>query len=813
MSKSMRKRVTNHTNDTNVKQKDKIRDKAKPSSLMSFNSLILILSIFVVIIGTYFANKWYLNNKTLTPLDTNISLNVIMNGNKWGTLRSGHYFGLKTCDPQSIVTGMMWFWNRIEGNTLPVRHWCDQNDRLSRYGWLRHDFFSFGVQEIVDNNIIFETSFIKLDNNSWRARVVAKPKYSEQSMSSMSSSVPISLIFYLATERPEDKLQVIPFNAELKPNVNFIVEGFSQNIGNFKFSLGITKNKTNVLFRSYLNTISNPPLVYLKESLLKNLVLYDINDIARNPLFVVNGDSFDKRDQISRANFVAHQIVFSSAVELDIEFISMSTDLSNKPSFSLSSEDYNNELSKRSEKFDQKFESKFRLEAKNFSHHEISFAKAVVSNVLGSIGYFNGYSSVQSDEKVVLYGPLQLLTGVPSRSFFPRGFLWDEGFHQLLISEWDQQLSEIIIESWLSLMNGEGWIPREVILGDEAKARVPQEFIVQKTSNANPPALFLSIEKMLNNGNVNKNWLNRIFPRLNLWYNWYNSSQTGHIFSTYRWRGRDYETRKELNPKTLTSGFDDYPRSTHPSDEEIHIDLRSWVAYSSRVMARIAKLVDSSFAHQFEETRDYLSDNQLLDSLHWSDKHNMYCDKGFHSTQVKLIKIRNKSDNGFEKQRKVITEPSYDFIPELGYVSLFPFVLTIIDAKNPKLVKILDDLENPKLLWSSYGIRSLSKSSLYYQQYNTEVDPPYWRGPVWININYLILKSLHHYSSVTGPYQSRALSIYQRLRQNIVSTVFTEYVRSGYVWEQYNDMTGKGKGSHPFTGWSALVVLIMAEKY
>lgn len=81
-------------------------------------------------------------------------------------------------------------------------------------------------------------------------------------------------------------------------------------------------------------------------------------------------------------------------------------------------------------------------------------------------------------------------------------------------------------------------------------------------------------------------------------------------------------------------------------------------------------------------------------------------------------------------------------------------------------------------------------------------------------INYLALSALHHYASEqSSPYQQRAASAYRRLRQNLLDTVLGQYHSTGFFWEQYDDRTGKGLRGHPFTGWTALVVNIMAEKY
>lgn len=83
-------------------------------------------------------------------------------------------------------------------------------------------------------------------------------------------------------------------------------------------------------------------------------------------------------------------------------------------------------------------------------------AKAALSNMLGGMGYFFGTSIVRlPSQRVMLAWPAALFSAVPSRSFFPRGFMWDEGFHQVRISSYEKcetakQQRSILVACWSS---------------------------------------------------------------------------------------------------------------------------------------------------------------------------------------------------------------------------------------------------------------------------------------------------------------------------------------------------------------------------
>ena len=99
---------------------------------------------------------------------------------------------------------------------------------------------------------------------------------------------------------------------------------------------------------------------------------------------------------------------------------------------------------KKSYSFEIEFDKKFHLkEAQGFDNRVEPMARSALSNMIGGMGYWHGESLIfEGRGKEATVRPAQsLFSCVPSRPFFPRGFLWDEGFHQLLVSEWEPELT------------------------------------------------------------------------------------------------------------------------------------------------------------------------------------------------------------------------------------------------------------------------------------------------------------------------------------------------------------------------------------
>ena len=262
-------------------------------------------------------------------------------------------------------------------------------------------------------------------------------------------------------------------------------------------------------------------------------------------------------------------------------------------------------------------------------------------------------------------GPNSLFTAVPSRPFFPRGFFWDEGFHQMLIGTWDNDLSLEIIKSWFDLLDKDGWVAREQILGEEARSKVPAEFQVQFPYHSNPPTLIMPVlaylERLnraqdlrlafgetqytaLNDANFLRNrhlldqklaiaYLKELYPKLRLRYEWLRKTQAGDFKKFkrrtkskegYRWRGR-------VGSHTLTSGLDDYPRTMPPHVGELHVDLLCWMAWYADGLKRVAEFLVEGGLMEFAEDVAVFDEQATnmkvnLEKIHWDDDVKAFCD-------------------------------------------------------------------------------------------------------------------------------------------------------------------------------------------
>ena len=288
-----------------------------------------------------------------------------------------------------------------------MRHWCDHNDGLAKYGWSQHDGKHFGVHDVYENKqngFWIRNSWVKRYGGKYGGDWTVRTRVESSDASNQRPSL-VSIIFYFATEYTG---WIKSVKASSKSHT---LSGATNDLGTFKIRIN-----TNDL--SVDKATGNVSLVHLKDHMVNN-GYFGRHVSKASKIKEYFGFVEEAYQPIEDSNFIAYQITGTLPFEFDILFESDSLreefkknghELKELPE--LKGDFFEKTLNDYQTSFVDRFETTFMLKDKQFSPSAISMAQATLSNVLGGIGFFTGQSIVksQSNKEPVLYWSANLYT-------------------------------------------------------------------------------------------------------------------------------------------------------------------------------------------------------------------------------------------------------------------------------------------------------------------------------------------------------------------------------------------------------------------
>lgn len=777
----------------------------------------MILAILLLLIGCGTLASPSVTNRTLSKL--------------CGTYRSYPYVGIQCQYPNSPSMGLLWYQpSQVSATSSSLssllRHEANHDDHLLRFGWNQHDGAGFGRQELVDpqNHVNLTVQWVHLNDDSqqsdknstassWVLRVMGESILENDATTTTTTTTDLSLLWYVGTPGSLT-VRYDPWNGG-------IIQGH-------KYQTCLTPSKDTV-YASYYDNQTNSSKMYNATYFAafqvplsnvfdpKPTILQELrNPTSSLPPHLFDPSSLYRAETALVGNQIVQQLFLTTPFQVDVHLnllLSLQSSnngaLDNVPSQCHSSWDSTTaSIDTARRRFQERFGDVFlshhhhkshtnkdelslarrHLSVQEWTKEQIEMAQYALGNMLSSISYMHGASQIYDNvTQSVTWGPVTSgWTIVPDRPDHAQGYLWDDGFHQQLVHHWDMEWTMEILRSWYDEADDQGWIPRQMILGDEARWSARPSSWAQIPGSANPPSHIWILQSLLRYQQRNKLLLSDKFKDFlrSIWHplernlQWYLRTQASEIPGFFRWQGRTTEY-------CLPSGMDDYPRAPMLTKREAHLDLHCWMIASCRAVSKVATALGMHEKATFYEQKRSKLTNSLLGSF-WDDETGVFDDF-----------YMDEDDNKI-------------FVRHLGYLNFFPVFLDVLPTNSTLfehlLLKLLD---RDNGLWTEFGLRSLSKKDPYFMKGDS-----YWTGLLWLNINYLAVSTLHGYShSTEGPIRESVQEAYTDLRRGLMKLVVDQFVETGFIWEVYDAISGKGRDNHPFTGWSALIVNIMAELY
>jgi len=330
----------------------------------------------------------------------------------------------------------------------------------------------------------------------------------------------------------------------------------------------------------------------------------------------------------------------------------------------------------------------------------------------------------------------------PSKNYYVGSWQWDNFFHALAYRHIDGRLAQDQLRILLDHQRADGMIPDAIHdEGTITHLDFPVDADVTK-----PPLIAWAAWKLFEL-DQDREFLDEIYGSLVRWNGWW-----------FEKNDLDHNGLCEYQ-HPFSSGLDDSPLWDAGMPVESP-DLNTYLYLQMEVLARIAAEIG-----ELDDARMWTQKSEVLLKLmiekSWNPK------AGFFNATLRGKKL------------DVLTP-----------FNLFP----LITGRMPTHIssKLIQHLQNRDEFWTAYPIPSVATNQSQY-------DPQQmWRGPTWINVNYLLIEGL---------FKSGYADLARALRRRTLELLMA---RPDF-YEYYHPQTGDNPPkAAPIFGWSAALFIDMA---
>lgn len=392
----------------------------------------------------------------------------------------------------------------------------------------------------------------------------------------------------------------------------------------------------------------------------------------------------------------------------------------------------------------------------------------------------------------------------PGRKLYPHQWNWDSAFVALGLAHVDPERGRAEVRSLLKGQWSDGMVPHIVFhtpapdyspgpeLWDSAACELAPEV---PTSGLTQPPVLATAVRVLHEASPDRSFLQEVVPALEHWHAWLHSERalgSGLIAIVHPWEGADNSPRfdRALARLQVEGELDIKRTDSHEidsSERPTDSDYLRYVYLVRRLQAesyRPANLDDWPFV--FVD----LTFNSILAAAE-ADLAWLWDELGGDASRASAAaaRVREALAERWDDERAVYVEDDSDAPADETVDALFPLYAGVPDRVQAR--RLVDEaLWSPSRFGPSpeapWAVTTASKSSSAF-------DPRrYWRGPVWININWFFVRGLERAGLTAEADELRRLTL--------------ELVRTSGFSEYYDPRSGEPLGSGGFS-WSAALTL------